>query len=430
MSRKEGCHNRFLGRYRRRSSVGARARHQSYVEIAAWIVSTSSRQENRLLGAKGCWMSTARRVAALCAAVLALVPAVAQAGPALWVDALPAPDQAISYMSAFPSGDAFVYFHNRPGEIQVSEDFGMTWSPRPGPAGGATAFEMASPQVGYSANQSELSRTDDGSQSWTSLPNPKLPGRPFEPGLLDWQKGWDLKVQTIAVTAAEDRFSIGGELTHMTRRHNESATRSCYSGKSWAALLFSDDGGRSGKYRIHRFGFSGFVRRHGWLNKKIGWALVRPWNERSECGKAATSDSFVYITRDGGYTYDRIYTCPCMSVAMASPSRIVVGRSDGWLYLSKNGGDGFEPQRYIGNPGAEGVHFWWVNGIAFADAKTGYAVAQGGGVHRTDDGGETWDLEPSSQNLGGFAFGDLAVADAEHAIAGGPNSIIARQPLP
>lgn len=374
-------------------------------------------------------MSLIRRLVACAAALVALMPAVAQAGPAVWVDALPAPDQAISYMSAFPSGDAFVYFHNRPGQIQHSQDFGMTWTPLAGPPNGATAFEMSSPEVGYSANWSELLRTDDGSRTWRELPSPKMPGPYFENGLLSWKKGWDLNVRSIAVTADNDRFSLGAEMEHVTQR-GDSSGANCYHGRSWAAILVAKDGGRSGDYRIHRFGFSGFVQRHGWLNKDIGWALVRPWTEDSGCGKSATGDSYVYLTRDGGHTYKKVYECPCVSVAMATPQRIVVGRSDGWLYLSKNGGHGFEPQRYIGNPGGEGIHFWWVNGIAFANRNTGYAVAQGGGIFRTDDGGETWDLEPSSQSIGGFAFGDLAVFDKEHAIAGGPNSIIARQPLP
>lgn len=75
-----------------------------------------------------------------------------------------------------------------------------------------------------------------------------------------------------------------------------------------------------------------------------------------------------------------------------------------------------------------GTNIFWVSGIEFATAKIGYAIGKGGGAWRTEDGGQTWTSEPSSQSVWGVGVGDIAVGDTEHAIGGGPNSIIARLP--
>jgi photosystem II stability/assembly factor-like uncharacterized protein len=117
-----------------------------------------------------------------------------------------------------------------------------------------------------------------------------------------------------------------------------------------------------------------------------------------------------------------------MSVAMSDPRTIVVGQSDGQVLVSSNRGKSFEPAGYLGPPGGDGIHLWWVNGIEFADEDVGYAVVMGGGTWRSEDGGRSWGFEPSSQTAWGVAFGDVAVADREHAIAGGPNTIVARLP--
>lgn len=53
---------------------------------------------------------------------------------------------------------------------------------------------------------------------------------------------------------------------------------------------------------------------------------------------------------------------------------------------------------------------------------------RGGGAWRTEDGGQSWSIEPSSQSVWGIGVGDIAVGDTEHAIGGGPNSIITRLP--
>jgi photosystem II stability/assembly factor-like uncharacterized protein len=49
-------------------------------------------------------------------------------------------------------------------------------------------------------------------------------------------------------------------------------------------------------------------------------------------------------------------------------------------------------------------------------------------MFRTTDGGLTWVREPSTTEVTGLALGHLAVADAEHAIAGGRIAVVSRQP--
>jgi photosystem II stability/assembly factor-like uncharacterized protein len=144
----------------------------------------------------------------------------------------------------------------------------------------------------------------------------------------------------------------------------------------------------------------------------------------------------ILLTEDGGKTYEEIWSNRfdadqprgCTSVAMASRQRIVVGCTDGWIYVSKNGGDGFEPTARLVPPGADETNAFWISGIEFATSKIGYAIAKGGGAWRTTDGGENWAFEASSQTVWGIGVGDVAVADADHAIGGGPNSIITRVP--
>lgn len=390
------------------------------------------------LAAKGTDMSLRRRIAALWIALAVLIPARAGADPAAWVDTLAVPDQAVTYMSAFKSGEAFVYIPSR-GAVSVSSDFGMSWtsSPRVPTSGGV--FEMKDASTGYLAGSDELWRTDDGAASWTRLPPVKLPGQRWKPTQGSDFKGYNLSIG--AVQPVGSRLSLGADLTYINERATEGDT-TCYGGRSEAVVLTADDRGASGRYRITELGFPGSVDRLGWLNEKVGWALAYEMRRdgKDPCNSSSSRSKRVLITRDGGKTYRGIHICEgafsqpgegyCTAVAMPDARTVVIGKTNGWIYISKNRGYGFEEAAQLSPPGLDRTYTHWVSGIEFANSNVGYAIGKGGGAWRTDDGGERWTYEGSSQQTWGIGVGDIAVADAEHAIGGGPNSIVTRSPLP
>lgn len=364
------------------------------------------------------------------------------AEPAPWVDTLAVPDQAHTYMSSFPTGDAYVYMHNR-RSIYKSIDHGVNWLPIPtAPADGGT-FEMASPKRGFFAAAESIFKTDDGTLTWDRLPSVELPGRRWNPSRKDFT-GYYYYLDAVAPRDAKDRVAFGGDFGFISEKEREDENTTCYGGEYSAAVFTADDGGHSGRYRITELGFPGHVMRMGWLTPEIGWVLayeMRP-DGPSLCDSSSSFRNVVLITKDGGKSYKEVHSCEgdwiegqegdgyCTSVAMVNKRTIVLGKTNGWVYISNNGGRGFEPVRSLVPPGADRLYTHWVSGIGFANAQTGYAVAKGGGTWRTDDGGEEWTFEPSSQTIWGIGIGDISVADREHAIAGGPNSIITRVPPP
>ena len=370
------------------------------------------------------------------AAALLASPASAQAPAPYWVDAMPVPDQSVTHMSMFPGGETYLYMPNR-SSVYVSSDYGLTYDSFTGPPTGAGALEMSTPRVGYFSGYSEFWKTTDAARTWQAIPPVQMPGRLWNPARKDF-KGWDFTSHAIAPRKGTASFAMGGEITYINRKEAQDENTTCYAGRWNAAIFSTDDGGRSGDYRITKLPFPGFVQRLGFLNRKVGWALahdMRP-DQKGVCGTSSSRRTVVLITRDGGKTYNEVWSNRfdaenprgCTSVDMATPRQILVGCSDGWLYISKNGGDGFERVQSLVPPGADETNAYWVSGIEFASADIGYAIAKGGGAWRTDDGGETWNIEPSSQSVWGLGVGDIAVGDVDHAIGGGPNSIITRMP--
>ena len=68
-----------------------------------------------------------KSLVALAAAIGTIAAPAGAAGPApTWIDAMPVPDQAVTHMSMFPGGEAYVYMHNR-SSVYVSSDHGVTF---------------------------------------------------------------------------------------------------------------------------------------------------------------------------------------------------------------------------------------------------------------------------------------------------------------
>lgn len=368
----------------------------------------------------------------LLAGALSAGPAAAQSAGA-WVDTLEVPEQAHTYMSHFPTGDAFVYLHNRQ-TIWRSIDDGLTWLPVGQVPGGSGAFEMFSPSDGYFTDYDALYRTADGALTWERQPDLKGFEPRWNPTKKKGYEGYQWSFDSIAQVGDSKAVALGGELHYVDRKKQEGDV-TCYSGDWEASVMIARDGGSSGRFRTTKLGFPGWVGRLGFLNDKVGWALAFEFDPEPQgeepCGYYTSIRNVVLKTLDGGKTYEEILSCPhdgtpsaCTSVAMVSKRRIVVGGADSWIYLSKNGGRGFEPQQKLAL--VEDPPIMWVSGIEFATSKIGYAVSNGGGTYRTDDAGLIWNLEPSSRTTWGLGVGDIAVGDTDHAIAGGPVSIVTR----
>jgi len=124
-----------------------------------------------------------------------------------------------------------------------------------------------------------------------------------------------------------------------------------------------------------------------------------------------------------------------ISVATQGPHAFVVGTTAGYVLRSTDGGHRFA-KAHLSGPASDGLagleplsNALWVTGIGFANSRVGFLTTNGRGTWRTADGGVTWTAEASPVQQGfGLAIADVAVADTEHAIAGGPNAVLTRLP--
>ncbi|MGH2753025.1 MAG: WD40/YVTN/BNR-like repeat-containing protein, partial [Actinomycetota bacterium] len=120
---------------------------------------------------------------------------------------------------------------------------------------------------------------------------------------------------------------------------------------------------------------------------------------------------------------------PIWAVAMATPSRIVLGSQGGKILLSTNQGRSFREVEFLRNEAGEATNTnvgWPIDGLVFGTKKVGYAGTNGRGTWRTEDGGRTWFREPSAQSAAGLNIGDVAAAGPHRALAGGAHAVARR----
>lgn len=344
---------------------------------------------------------------AVTALLVALVAPPAH-GAELWAPTLPMAPLTQQHLDLFADGTAYAY-SAQDNIVYASTDFGRTWVPRTTAPGLYASVAFGRPELGYAATfGGDLLVTTDGARTWTRKPGAADGGRGATYNALD--------------VAARGRVVVVGGTPHGCPLPRDGAV----------AFWYSADYGRT--WRERRLPFFGTVRNIDMLDARTGVAIVydRYNLERDgdDCQYESESNT-VWLTRDGFKTMRRIFDCSgdetCSAATMASPSRILVGTNNADLYLSRDGGRRFARIGRFSEPwGATGEQYYWIGALAFATPRVGYMSTKGGGTWRTTDGGHTWTQEVSSEVVWGLGLGDLAVADAEHAIAGGPNFVITR----
>ncbi|HEY0837480.1 MAG TPA: hypothetical protein VGE72_26440, partial [Azospirillum sp.] len=136
-------------------------------------------------------------------------------------------------------------------------------------------------------------------------------------------------------------------------------------------IVRSDDGGRS--WRVQRSGTARMLQ------------AIAAWSATEAV--AVGADGAVLVTRDGGARWERA-AVPIdkphrlLAAALDGSGRLWVAGEMGTLLVSPDRGGSFAPAAEPRDVG--------LNGIAFADAATGWVVGEFGEARHTADGGRTW----------------------------------------
>jgi hypothetical protein len=176
-----------------------------------------------------------------------------------------------------------------------------------------------------------------------------------------------------------------------------------------------------------------------YLNARDGVALA--WEMHlvsggSQCSYAGDHNS-VYVTHDGGRHFTLAAHCAhrpdelCTSALFLDPRHLLVGRNDGSLTTSADGGRTFREQAGLPTvlgpqPTSSSTDEWfWIQGFALSGQRV-FATTKLAGAYLSDDAGRTWVREPSCDTGYTLGIGEVAAFDRERAIAGGPSCIATR----
>ncbi len=375
-----------------------------------------------------------RRIA-LFAAVALLAPAGAGPGravpvsPGAWV-----PTYASGLdgdVSMFPDGTAYAWTTGFGGVIAtVSKDFGATWTQVAPPPGSAKFPRFGTPKIGYaqfmnvcegSSCHREVYRTTDGGLTWlraTSVPGPG----PAWYQMNLWAHGVAPGGRTVVVPAWRQRRGPGCPPGYQPWPKAESE------------VFVSRDGARTWEH--HKLPVRAIAHQVVMLDDRYGAMAVTEYHPSDPLGCERTNmRGAVWLTTDGGRRWRRsAATCPdgaCLSVALPSRDRIVVGQTRGTVEVSHDGGRSF--RAVLLEPGDT---CWPLGGFAgfscpmvwdvvFPEPQVGYAITGNGRIWRTADGGLTWLLDGTSGSSG-FGWYRLGVADTVHAVAVTPVGLLTR----
>jgi len=158
------------------------------------------------------------------------------------------------------------------------------------------------------------------------------------------------------------------------------------------------------------------------------------------CAGYSSADSFAFASTDGKH-FNRVFGCPgthtCTTTACVTSRRLLVGTNVGQLYVSNDQGAHFFKGALLRDAdydpatstGLLDPRYFWAQALSFADARHGFASTRGSGTWRTTDGGLRWVQEKSPECVYyPFGVGDIAAADSEHGITGGPPTYDVRRP--
>lgn len=333
------------------------------------------------------------------------------AGESTWIPTYPVEAQTTQYLDLMPDGTGYAAtLYTFDWKLARTDDYGMTWADASMPVRGPISF--GTPALGYLTEDfgNRLFVTQDGTETWEVVRT--------------------LKDRRILMVDAWGRRTVVTGSRTLTQHAAE-----CDVPAEKTIFSWSNDGGR--KWRESSLPFYGSVLSIDVLDRRNATAIVYDsWvaEETDECRLLSRTNA-VYVTNDGGRSWRRVMHCVdglyCTAATMADRRTILVGTNEATLLRSVDGGKTFDEVGRFFNPAyspAESLQAFWIAGLDFATREIGYASTKGGGTYRTLDGGKTWTMERSTELVWGVGVGDLAVADADHAIAGGPNFLITRLP--
>ena len=206
-----------------------------------------------------------------------------------------------------------------------------------------------------------------------------------------------------------------------------------------ADIWTSHDSGRTWvDARLPGFAQVGSVR---FADARNGVALA--WEMKPDgnpCEYLGSTNS-VYVTHDGGRHFARALQCGahpgemCTAAMFLDGHRVLVGRNDGTMSASADGGRTFTERP--GLPTVIGMQptksgedeAFWIQGFAQAGG-TIYATTKFAGAYLSANGGQTWTRETTCDSAYSLGIGEVAAFDGTRAIAGGPTCLSTRTGSP
>lgn len=336
-----------------------------------------------------------------------------------WVPTLALSQQSRQELSAFKDGTAYVFDQGYATTLWHSANYGLSWDPLtylPAGLSGFARARFATPTVGYLTDINSIFTTADGattSTGWRRLAGPKVAKG-------DTWEAFELGVNGSTVAIGGDTLGPLHEGCNPPKRADIWTSHD--SGRTWidAKLPANVDVG-SVRYVSARDGVV-------WA-----WDTHPDGNPCEYLGDKAS----VWVTHDGGKHFTRVLHCAaapgeiCTAAQFLDPRHLLVGRNNGTMTASSDGGRTFHEQ-----PGlptvlgpqptkSEQDEWFWIQGFAFAD-QTLFATTKFGGAFISGNGGKSWIRESSCDTPYGLGIGDIAAFDGQRAIAGGPTCIATR----
>jgi hypothetical protein len=335
------------------------------------------------------------------------------------VPTLPVAQGSRQEISALPDGTAYVLDAGSSITLWHSANHGLSWDPLTYLPAGVSSFaqaRFATPKAGYLIDLYRIFATNDGAATaggWRQLAGPKL------------AKGDSYDAFTLGVTGST--VAIGGDTSGPVHlgcnppKHADIWT-SHDNGRTWIdAKLPADADVGSVRYVSARDG--------------VAWAWdIHPDGKPCEyLGDKAS----VWVTHDGGRHFTRALRCAaqpgeiCTAAQFLDPRHLLVGRNNGTMTESSDGGRTFHEQAGLPTvlgpqpTKSENDEDFWIQGFAFAD-QTLFATTKFAGAYVSGNGGKSWIRENSCDTPYGLGIGDVAAFDSERAIAGGPNCVATR----
>jgi photosystem II stability/assembly factor-like uncharacterized protein len=367
---------------------------------------------------------------AVIAATALAAPTAAGPGDATWTPTLPLAPQGRISVARFSEGEGYELRSDNGsnGPLFRTTDYGLTWTadPEPVPLDSDGLIKFGSPKTGYAMSGSMLLKTQDAAHTWRQLQVPTPAGYPMH--------------QLDALETADHGRTVVVAVRGLQVKNG------CVEPQPGYVLQVSRDGGATWRplhstTRTRASVFRLAVHDADHIVAIVGRQTPDPGGQCQSSGFLGdTVEATAAVTGSpvAGNALAHVADAPdnsFISTSMQGPHSFVVGTSAGNVLRSTDGGRSFVAS-HVAGPASDAIagagavdNALWVTGIDFAGSRVGYLSTNSRGTWRSTDGGATWTAETSPVQQGfGLAIADIAVADADHAIAGGPNSVLTRLP--